>query len=173
MEIWITADTHFNHKNIIEYCNRPFKNIDEMNETIIENWNKFINKDDVIFHLGDVGFGKFEQLKPIIDKLNGKKYLIQGNHDRLNKNYYRELGFEWIKSKHIMILSEIKLILLHRPPLWNNNIDNSFLYIYGHTHGKSSNTKNKIDIGTDTNNFKPYNMTDLILNYKKNGFSMI
>ena len=173
IETWITADTHFNHKNIIKYCNRPFETVEKMNEIMIENWNKCVRKDDIVFHLGDLGFGKQENLKPIIDRLNGKKYLIQGNHDRLTKTQYKELGFEWIKYKSYMFLSDVKILFTHRPPIWSQNIDSNLLYIYGHVHGKGSNKINQIDIGTDTNNFTPYNLNDLIISYKNNGFSII
>lgn len=75
-KIYLIADTHFNHTNIIKYCDRPFNNVKEMNETIINNWNKVIGKDDIVYHLGDLGLGSFDELKGIFDRLNGKKYLV-------------------------------------------------------------------------------------------------
>lgn len=55
--IYFIADTHFNHTNIIKYCKRPFKDANEMNEYIIEKWNSVVKDDDIVYHLGDVGFG--------------------------------------------------------------------------------------------------------------------
>ncbi len=89
MNIFVTSNTHFNHKNIIKYCHRPFKDVEEMNEAIISNWNNSVTNDDIIYHLGDFCFGAKEELKQIFNRLNGQKYLIMGNHDKkLGRNYY-------------------------------------------------------------------------------------
>ena len=60
---YFIADTHFNHENIIKYCNRPFQNSKEMNEYIVNKWNSVVTKNDIVYHLGDVGFGSTEELK--------------------------------------------------------------------------------------------------------------
>ena len=79
--IFFTSDTHFWHDNIIKFCNRPFNSIEEMNDTIIENWNKVVGKNDIVFHLGDFCFCGSDKFKDIIERLNGYIYLILGNHD--------------------------------------------------------------------------------------------
>ena len=102
MRIFVVADTHFNHENIIRYCNRPFNNVYEMNEKIIENWNSVVEKDDTVYHLGDYGFGKKEELQEIFNRLNGIKYLIMGNHDiRFGKKYYLDIGFLEVKRHRV------------------------------------------------------------------------
>ena len=55
--IWFTSDTHFSHCNIIKYCNRPFKDVDEMNKILIQNWNNVVRPDDIVWHLGDFALG--------------------------------------------------------------------------------------------------------------------
>ena len=83
MAFWFTADTHFGHENIIKYCNRPFKDADEMNDVLINNWNEQVVEDDTIFHLGDLCFKKFHRGKDIVtEELNGNIILIKGNHDK-------------------------------------------------------------------------------------------
>ncbi len=77
--LFFTSDTHFNHTNILQYCNRPFKTVDQMNETIITNWNNVVGPDDVIFHLGDFCLGGAEEWNKILDRLNGRIYLVLGN----------------------------------------------------------------------------------------------
>lgn len=87
--VFFTSDTHFYHTNIIDFCRRPFMNIEAMNETLIANWNKVVGTNDIVFHLGDFCLGDSAKWNGILDRLNGKIYLILGNHDLRNfrKNY--------------------------------------------------------------------------------------
>lgn len=87
MTNWFTADLHFFHKNVIQYCNRPFNNIDQMNKKLIENYNLFVKEEDTCYFLGDLamlGSSQIIKLTNIINKMNGKKILILGNHDEGN-----------------------------------------------------------------------------------------
>lgn len=78
---FFTSDTHFGHANIIKLCNRPFKDVEEMNEKLIENWNKVVSEDGTVFHLGDFAFGGSGLWNSVIPRLNGQIYLIIGNHE--------------------------------------------------------------------------------------------
>lgn len=82
--IWVTSDTHFNHANIIKYCNRPFSSVEEMNETIIANWNKVVSQGDTVYHLGDFALGDKSLIPDFIRRLNGHISFIMGNHDNLD-----------------------------------------------------------------------------------------
>ena len=153
MKIFVTADTHFNHENIIKYYNRPFKNAHEMNETIIYNWNKVVGKDDIVYHIGDYGFGSKEELQDIFDRLNGKKYLIMGNHDlRVGKRYYLDLGFIDVYKKKCEF---DKYIFTHKPI----EVVADKVNVYGHIHNKpvnpKFNDKNHICVSLDKTDFKP------------------
>ena len=81
--MYITSDLHFYHKNIIKYCpkSRPFSCEEEMNEIIVKNWNDKIGKNDSVYILGDVSFGKPSATIQLLNRLNGRKKLIVGNHD--------------------------------------------------------------------------------------------
>lgn len=81
--LWFTSDTHFGHANIIKFCNRPFDDVDQMNEAIIDNWNHVVGPDDIVFHLGDVALGPWEKWDSLLTRLNGYKILVVGNHDRI------------------------------------------------------------------------------------------
>lgn len=90
MTYWFTADTHFNHENIISYCNRPFKSVAHMDMEIIRRWNERVNTEDTVFHLGDFCFSRriSEDTKKDADhykdQLNGNIIVIKGNHDSRN-----------------------------------------------------------------------------------------
>ena len=77
--IYVTSDTHFNHKNIIEYCNRPYSSVEEMNKAIIDNWNSVVKDEDTVYVLGDFCLGGKEAIKELCSQLKGHKILIKGN----------------------------------------------------------------------------------------------
>ena len=102
MNIWLTSDCHFSHTNILDYCSRPFSNIEEMNEHLIRKYNQFVRPDDVLYILGDIGFDKVPQIRAIIQKLNCKHViLIRGNHDCVDEKteVYTKRG--WLKYNEI------------------------------------------------------------------------
>ena len=161
---WFTSDTHFGHKNIIEYCNRPFKTLEDMDNTIIRKWNERVKPDDIVFHLGDfcfrnspggkLGEGTIHNAIYYEKQLNGKIILIQGNHDRNNS------------SKSIIHNATIKfggrtINLVHNP----EHAKYAMLNFVGHVHEKWKYKKEKdvscggvtniINVGVDQWNFYP------------------
>lgn len=159
MRIFVIADTHFNHENIVKYCNRPFKNVHEMNEVLIKNWNDVVEDKDIVYHLGDYGFGAKEQLKEIFNRLNGKKYLVMGNHDfMVGKKYYLELGFIEVYKKKCEIHN---FIFTHRPI----DVTSPKINVYGHIHDKPINPKyddkNHLCISADKIEFKPFLLMEI------------
>jgi calcineurin-like phosphoesterase family protein len=143
---YFISDTHFNHTNIIKYCNRPYSNTIEMNNDIIKKWNSVVSKRDIVYHLGDFAFFKksqkneYDYISDIIKKLNGKIILILGNHDisiSRNIQFWMDLGF-W-KVYDVPILYN-RYILSHRPlialPIPFDGLD--FINIHGHTHNSNA-----------------------------------
>ena len=92
--VYITSDTHFAHKNILEYENRPFKDLSDMREQLILNWNSVVSEDDIVIHLGDFGMCNKETATEILTRLNGKKILIKGNHDNHSDQWFLDAGFD-------------------------------------------------------------------------------
>ena len=97
--IFFTSDTHFSHANMCTFFDydgqrvRPFDNWKEVDELMIQNWNKLVSPNDKVYHLGDLAFNKQEADK-IISRLNGKKCLIRGNHDNFNLSWYAKYFYD-------------------------------------------------------------------------------
>lgn len=132
---YFISDTHFNHLNIIKYCNRPFKDAEEMNRIIINNWNKAVKNNDEIYHLGDLALGRKDYFYNIANKLNGIKYLVRGNHDNWSVSTYEEFGFIVLKNAPIK-LEKYKLLLSHTP-VADKQIPNEYINLHGHIHNKN------------------------------------
>ena len=125
------ADTHFGHDAIISYENRPFKSVDEMTNTLIDNWNNVVCDEDIVFLLGDFSEYEKEMNISICQKLNGRKILVMGNHDTENEKYYYDCGFESVNS--YPIIYQNFWILSHEPMYVNTNMP--YANIFGHVHG--------------------------------------
>ena len=131
MKTFIIADTHFNHPNIIKYCSRPFINVEKMNETIINNWNKAIGKEDIIYHLGDFAMGSQQEIYELVGRLNGRIRLVMGNHDTLSYYKLYNCGFDRLYDKPIIL--ENYWILSHKPPEFTSHTL-PFVFCFGHVH---------------------------------------
>jgi len=99
---WFTSDLHVFHKNIIKYCNRPFKDIPDMHYVLIDNWNRVVQPKDRVLILGDFGFCGVASGKAILDKLNGYKILVLGNHDK-NAGVAKRMGFDEVHQGVVMV----------------------------------------------------------------------
>ena len=125
--IYLIADLHINHEKIIQYCNRPFSSVNEMNEVLIGNWNDTISEDDKVFFLGDFICGPSKDIlaKNVFDILNGKKIFLRGNHDRSVKS------IKFVEKPIRFEYRGVKIICTHEP------IDGYFpedINIHGHIH---------------------------------------
>ena len=165
-KVFFTSDTHFYHSNIINFCGRPFKNVEVMNETLIANWNSVVGPDDIVFHLGDFCLGGSAEWTNILNRLNGKIYLIVGNHDikNLRQGYYSL--FEHIAMQMHIEVGKQKIYLNHCPFLCYGGAYRDTWQLFGHVHTSKQNTgidaprlhmlfPTQYDVGVDNNNFTP------------------
>lgn len=153
MSIYIWSDLHLNHSNIIKYENRPFRDIEEMNDTLLNNWKKTITKHDTIINLGDVSFKcSKEFMKNIISNMPGKKILVLGNHDKARSvKWWHDVGFD-IVYPYPFILDDF-YILSHEPIYINDNMP--YVNIHGHTHSDISECKQKVNVCVENINYIP------------------
>lgn len=139
--LWFTADTHFGHAKIIDYENRPFKNVDEMDDLLIRRWNEDIQSEDTVYHLGDFSLCNKPKTRVIFDQLHGHKHLILGNHDAQRSNgWWRDIGFETVRMAYLLDTGALFLYLVHDPmkiPEAMEFYDETDpLFLHGHVHGK-------------------------------------
>lgn len=130
-QTFFIGDTHFYHKNVIDYESRPFADTDEMNRELIKLWNSTVGKNDRVFHLGDFSFGNKEKQLSVGNQLNGYKILIMGNHDGYSIKHYMDCGFSEVYRYPIII--DDFWILSHEPKYINKNMP--YANIFAHVHG--------------------------------------
>jgi len=155
--IYFSADTHFSHTNIIKYCNRPFENAEQMNETMISNWNSVVKENDDVYFLGDFGLGTEKQLLSIYNRLNGRKFLITGSHDKHSMN----LPWSGIDARKVISVEGIPITLCHYAMrTWSKSHFNSW-HLYGHSHGRLQPFGKSFDVGVDAWKFFPVSFYDV------------
>lgn len=155
-QVWFTSDTHFGHKMVAEKY-RGYTDAGEMDEEIIERWNKAISPGDRVYHLGDVSLRKPAETAKILSRLNGRIYLIRGNHENSAESTKCRDRFEWIKDYHYLKLGGHKIALLHYPMLsWRSSHHGSY-HLHGHCHGHLLTNDNfkRLDVGVDCWNLRP------------------
>lgn len=131
MNHFVYSDPHFNHRNIINYGERPFADLEEMHKIMISRFNKVVSPSDKVYILGDFGMGNASQIKAFFTQLNGYKVLIMGNHDRVkSRNWWLDIGFQEVHKDPILIQ---KLFLLSHEPLEMTE-DMPYYNIHGHLH---------------------------------------
>lgn len=159
------SDTHFGHANVIKYSKRPFNDKHHMNEELIKRWNAKVKPTDEVYHLGDFFFMGVTEAREVLDRLNGRIYLILGNHDQvIKKNKLLQDRFEWIKEYYELNIPDVdatrenqKLVLCHFPMISWNKMGHGSWMIHGHCHGnlKYPFTGRILDAGVDVHKYEP------------------
>jgi len=173
--IFFTSDTHFYHRNILEYCNRPFSTVDEMNEALIANWNQTVGANDIVYHLGDFTLTtRVDLVDGILARLNGKIILVKGNHDKWLRKFdqlQNQSKIEWVRQynkENFHINGEnYEIVMMHYPMLsWDGSYRGS-IQIHGHAHGSNDHLNvgtKRIDVGVDATNMflKPISVQGIV-----------
>lgn len=157
MRMFFTSDTHFGHAKIIEYCNRPFNTVQEMDAVIIARWNERVSPGDVVYHLGDFCFGP---ASPYARQLNGIIHLVDGSHDtEVDDPRIYHVGSLLTIVLHLY--SSTRLALCHYAMRsWPLSHYGSW-HLFGHHHGKLAPYGLSFDVGVDTNDFYPYSLDEV------------
>lgn len=176
--IWFSSDTHYWHANIIKYCDRPFKDVAEMNSTMKTNWNASVKPEDTVYFLGDFSFGSNENTTELLSELNGEKILIKGNHDKGSIGTHIQRGFKEVHTSLIIQIANESVQLCHYPyappkevileknlkPEWfkRNPPRKKQWLLHGHVHSKVRYQHEfQIDVGVDAWNFYPASIDEI------------
>lgn len=155
-KIFVTSDLHFGHKNILKFNpeTRPYDNIEEHDEALIDNWNSVVGPNDVVWNLGDLSFHRnFNKTLDILGRLNGKHHLILGNHDQLlRKQRFREEAEKHLASisdYHELRINKQKICMSHYSMRVWNCMHHGALMLFGHSHGSLPGVGRQMDVGID------------------------
>ena len=176
-KVWFTSDLHLGHTKILGFHERGYKDIEEQDKAIIKYWNETVQKNDTIYILGDLSLYNTDKTRAILQKLNGNKILISGNHDSSsirNSTYFSFVKSIYLanfkKSIYPFLENDLSIVLCHYPMLSWEKRDKGAAMLHGHCHGKIDNTnKNskelRIDVGWD-GLFAHHKFVDLETVYK-------
>lgn len=162
--IWFISDTHFQHKNIIRFSPDPdkFSTVEERDELMIENWNKVVKPGDKVYHLGDVGFGDKANLPGIINRLNGSKRLVIGNHDDVK---FWAAGGAFQKMMLWRVWDSKPMLFTHVPvhpeALLERTGSDLAINVHGHTHTAGSPAGPYRSVTVELNNYTPVHLEEL------------
>jgi calcineurin-like phosphoesterase family protein len=173
MAIYFTSDTHFGHKNICKYCNRPWSNVDEMNEGLVQRWNSRVTPEDTVNHLGDFALGGKKNLA-FRRRLNGRIILVKGNHDWSTADMLAA-GFDEVHYNRLVKMDGKKVYMSHIPHGFPDHVEGRKhnpkfvqeppkhdIYLCGHVHEKWSRVGNTINVGVDASDFYPLTLQELL-----------
>jgi calcineurin-like phosphoesterase family protein len=172
MATFWTSDQHIGHRNIIRYCDRPFIDVDHMRETIIARYNETVGRNDLVYHLGDVAMDE-RLVAPFLARLNGRKILIPGNHDKCHpvhksheamRRKYLAYGFEDVVTQ--AVYEPLGVLMCHLPyagdsedyrerfPAFRPKSEGRPL-LCGHIHEKWRERGRMLNVGVDMHAFRP------------------
>lgn len=176
---YFTSDTHFGHENIIEYCNRPFSSVGEMNTEMAKRWNARVRPSDTVYHLGDFALGPKDLWAGYRKFLNGRIIFTRGNHDAPDWRWKQEVLLPGDEDHQFVIIDSAwgKISLAHAPFQWAEVRDSGLVYregeeheadffFCGHIHNlwreKCINDYWCVNVGVDVWNFTPHTLYEIL-----------
>lgn len=177
MATYFTSDTHFGHRAIIEYSKRPYADVPAMNEGLIANWNAVVKPEDKVYHLGDFAMGPKNLHKSYLERLNGYKILVRGNHDqKADKMLW--MGFNEVHPHKFEIINGLNVYMAHIPisndPYQNREGGRAYpveftpeppphdIWLCGHVHNAYKRVGNVINVGVDVWDYRPVTFEQLV-----------
>jgi len=169
MKIWITADTHYGYRAVINKSRRPFKTVEEMDDVLLENLNSKVKENDILYHLGDFCKSDVEYAKQVRARIKCKRvFLVAGNHDIPNFGLSFYHLFSRVENLLEMPLLGRLCVMCHYPmKIWrqcDKAPARAAFHLYGHLHGTMpiKDWSLMLDVGVDAHNFQPWSEEELM-----------
>lgn len=169
--VWLTSDHHFGHANLLTFTGADgdyfrgdrFSSVEEMDEYMVERWNSVVKPGDKVYHLGDFTMGLKRHSLDICKRLNGRKVLIRGNHDKLKLSQYAE-HFKDVRSVHLLetgISGACTHLVLSHVPIHPHSLRSGWVNVHGHTHEKGSPPGRYFSVCVEMTNYTPLRLDDV------------
>ena len=171
--IYYTSDLHLGHENVIRHCNRPFADADKMDNVLIDNWNRVVNRNDTVYIVGDFIFRARRPAEEYLSVLKGKKHLIIGNHDKFwMKKIDLNKWFDTVSPMKYITDRGRPVTLCHYPMLTWPGISRGGYMVYGHIHNNTGAdywpfivaNDHMLNAGVEINAFAPVSLEGMITN---------
>lgn len=170
--IYYTSDLHLGHNNVIRFDNRPFSSVEEMDKTLIDNWNSRVTDKDDIYIVGDLIYKSSKPAVEYLKQLKGKKHLIIGNHEKAILNNPEAMSyFESIEKMQHITDGRNQICLCHFPIIEWNGYFKGHYHIYGHIHNSKNHAfkvmkdePRALNAGCMINNYIPVTFQELQVN---------
>lgn len=179
--LWFTSDTHFYHTNIIQYCNRPYSSVEEMNEALVTNWNEVVAPTDTVYHLGDFSLAA-RPVELFTPRLNGTKILVPGNHDWCHPShkksrtdeskakwirFYEDSGWRVMGTSLSYVPGLERVNICHLPYSDSSDLrklnkfgllDDGLPLLCGYVHIAWTKRGNTLNVGVDKHDYRPISL---------------
>lgn len=174
MNLYI-SDLHFGHRAVINFDVRPFSDVDEMDNIMIQLWNNRVTKNDQVYIIGDFAFRNEKPYSWYLQQLKGQKHLLTGNHDKNLLKDSEAMSYFVSVDKYLEVTdNQTRLILSHYPLAEWNNFYHGAYHIYGHIHNKTDGAyqymkqfDTALNAAACINNYTPSSFRELIENNKR------
>jgi calcineurin-like phosphoesterase family protein len=173
-DIWIISDWHLFHENILKFTSngkllRPgFDNIEQMHECILDKHNQTVKKGDIVYNLGDVSMRRDEKLVPLVNKMNGSKRLIVGNHDDIKwlagLTIFQKVQMWRNFPEYNAVLSHVPI---HRSSIKWYEDGREIINVHGHIHANKSPYGPYVNVSCEAVDYTPVHIEAIPELYKK------
>ena len=163
-QTFLISDEHYYHGGIITECGRPFRDVNQMNMTMIQNNNDTVNDDDDVWHIGDLCWGtKYEQLENIMKKLRGRHHLVLGNHDDFKPFTYIKAGFITVHTAMWLDHSPETFVLAHDPSIYTFCKKELGTFVHGHVHDlyETIPGKSVVNVSVEVTGYRPLSLEEV------------